>query len=350
MNALLLLRSRHATVPVLLVLFLGAGALTALRLDIPGAAPSVELFLFAALGAAVGRLTAKTESREAASAGSGEPAQKSEAVDQLLRSLAKLIQKHLSESDSFSERLNGATRRLSQHPQAGPVNEIVLALIEDNREMRDKLANLRNELEESRLRALQLQNDLVRSEETGMRDPVTMIGNRRYFDAALGEELDKARRSGADFCLALADLDRFKLVNDRFGHLVGDGLLRLFAQILAKNVRSQDRVARFGGEEFAVLLPGASLPDAVKAVERVRTILESKQWKIEPNGERVGRVTVSFGVSKFRPNETGAELLERVDKHLYDAKAKGRNCVVAESVQDSQRSDAPAPVHRAAIG
>ncbi len=109
-----------------------------------------------------------------------------------MRSIAKLIQTHLADSDAFSERLHGATSRLSQHPQAGPANEIVLALIEDNRAMREKLANLRSELEESRLRALQLQNDLERSEEAGMRDPVTMIGNRRNFDAALAEELEKA--------------------------------------------------------------------------------------------------------------------------------------------------------------
>ncbi len=284
---------------------------------------------------------------EAAPAGASEPAQKPEAVDQLLRSIA-LIQTHLSDSDAFSERLNGATHRLSRHPQAGAVNEIVLALIEDNREMPDKLANLRNQLEASRLRALQLQNDLARSEEAGMRDPVTMIGNRRYFEAALAEKLNKACRNGADLCLALADLDRFKLVNDQFGHLVGDGLLRLFAEILAKNTRCQDWVARFGGEEFALLLPGASLQDAVKAVERIRRILESKQWKIEPNGEHVGRVTVSFGVAKFRPNETGAELLERVDQRLYDAKANGRNRVVAESAREPLRPSAPARVQRAA--
>ena len=213
-----------------------------------------------------------------------------------------------------------------------------------------RLANLRSELEESRLRALQLQNDLERSEEAGMRDPVTMIGNRRNFDAALAEELEKARRTGADFCLALADLDRFKLVNDRFGHLVGDGLLRLFAEILAKNVRSVDRVARFGGEEFAMMLPGAGLDDAVRVAERIRKVLESKQWTIEPNRERVGRITVSIGVAKLRPGETGPELLKRVDECLYDAKAKGRNCVVAESVEDVSRSDGAARVQRVANG
>ena len=215
--------------------------------------------------------------------------------------------------------------------------------------MRDRLANLRSELEESRLRALQLQNDLERSEEAGMRDPVTMIGNRRNFDATLAEELEKAGRTGADFCLALADLDRFKLVNDRFGHLVGDSLLRLFAEILAKNVRSVDRVARYGGEEFAVMLPGADLDDAVNVAERIRKVLESKQWTIAPNREPVGRITVSIGVAKLRPGETGPGLVKRADECLYDAKAKGRNCVVAESVQGA-RPDGAARVRRVANG
>ena len=350
MNALLLLRSRRAALHALGVVFFIALALAALRLDIPGSMPGFELLLFGSLGVALGRLTIKAEPSEAAPAGATEAVRKAEAVDQLLRSIARLIQAHLSDSDAFSERLDRATNRLSRRPQVGPANEIALSLIEDNRAMRDKLATLRDQLEALRLRALQLQNDLQRSEEAGMRDPVTMIGNRRFFDAALAEELDKARRAGADFCLALADLDRFKLVNDRFGHLVGDRLLRLFAEILAQNVRSEDRVARFGGEEFAVMLPRASLEDAIRVAERIRRILESKHWTLEPNGECVERVTVSFGVAKLRPDETGAELLQRADQRLYDAKAKGRNCVVAESVHDAAPSDGPPRVRRAASG
>ena len=206
MNALLLLRSRRAAVGALGAVLFGALALTAQRL--PGAIPGLELLLIGALGAAIGRLTIGIESREVAPG--EQQAQKAEAVDRLLRSIARLIQTHMTDSDAFSERLHRATDRLSKHPQAGPVNEIVLALIADNRDMRDRLASLRNQLEELRLRALRLQNELQRSEEAGMRDTVTMIGNRRFFDSALAEELEKARNVGADFCLALADLDRFQ--------------------------------------------------------------------------------------------------------------------------------------------
>ncbi len=348
MNALLLLRSHMNTVYALGVVFLGAIALSALRLNLPADIPGFEFLLFGWLGVALGRLTLGSSSAEAAPETAREPAAKVEAVDRLLRSIAKLIQTHLTDSDAFSQRLHGASDRLSQHEMTGPVNDIVMALIHDNRDMRDKLSNLRNQLEESRLQALQLQNNLERSEEAGMRDVVTMIGNRRFFDSAFAEELEKARRTGDSFCLALADLDHFKLINDRFGHLVGDRLLRLFAEILVENVRAQDRVARFGGEEFAIMLPGASLIEAIEAAERVRRVLQSKQWTLEPRGERVGKVTVSLGVAKLRPNETGAELLKRVDARLYDAKSKGRNCVVAESADEPDEGARRPRLRRAA--
>jgi diguanylate cyclase len=345
MNTLLLLRSHIGTAIALGVVLLIALALTALRFDFPGEIPGLELLLFGWLGVALGRLITGTNASESGAAGGSAGA--AEKVDHILRSVARLLQTHLSESEAFSERLQGANNRLAQHESSGAVNDIVMALIDDNRQMRDSLSDLRNQLEESRLQVLRLENNLERSEEAGMRDMVTAIGNRRFFETAFAEELEKARRTGHDFCLALADLDRFKLVNDRFGHLVGDRLLRLFAEILVQNVRGQDRVARFGGEEFAVMLPGARLSEAIEAVERIRRVLESKQWTVEPTGERVGKVTVSFGVAKLRASETGADLLQRVDEHLYDAKAKGRNRVVAENF-DAPPTPRPTRSRRAA--
>lgn len=336
MNALLLVRSHLSTAYAFAVVFLGALALSALRVRVPDVFPGFELLLFGWLGVALGRLAIGAPAG-ADGAANAEVATKSDRIDAILRSIAKLLQSQATESDRFSERLKGANSRLSQHVEAGAARDIVLALIEDNRQMRDKLANVRDQLEESRLQVLQLRNNLERTEEAGMRDVVTLIGNRRYFDTTFAQELERARRTGDSFCLALADLDRFKLVNDRFGHLVGDRILRLFAEILVQNVRGQDRVARYGGEEFALMLPGASLEDAKGAAERIRKVLEAKQWTLGPTGEPVGAVTASFGVAKLRVNETGADLIKRADDNLYDAKARGRNCVVAE---------APEPPHR----
>ena len=324
-------------------------ALSALRSVIPGATPFLQLLLLGWIGVALGRLTIKPapspaeSSKPAATArrDTTDKGDKDEKVDRVLRQVAKVLQSHMSDSKSFSERLDGHNQRLSRHESVGPIKEIVLALIEDNRDMRDRLDNVRNQLEESRLQVVHLQTNLERAEDAGLRDVVTAIGNRRFFDASFMEEVERARRLGDHVCLALADIDKFKHVNDRFGHLVGDRLLRLFANILVQNVRGQDKVARFGGEEFALIFPGARLGEAVTAVERIRVVLESKQWTIEPSGERISKVTASFGVAKLRADESPNDLLRRVDERLYEAKVQGRNRVVADDPNDETSQPTP---------
>jgi diguanylate cyclase len=327
-------------------------ALSALRSLIPGATPFLQLLLLGWMGVVLGRVTitpapvpvesskpAATARRDTAA--KDEKDGKHEKVDEVLRQVAKVLQAHVTDHESFSERLDGHNQRLSRHESVGPIKEIVLALIGDNRDMRDRLDNVRNQLEESRLQVVHLQTNLERAEEAGLRDVVTAIGNRRFFDASFVEEVEKARRLGDNICLALADIDKFKDVNDRFGHMVGDRLLRLFANILVQNVRGQDKVARFGGEEFALIFPGARLAEAVTAVERIRVVLESKQWTIEPSGERISKVTASFGVAKLRADESHNDLLRRVDERLYEAKIQGRNRVVADDPNDEISQPTP---------
>ena len=333
--------------------FMPSQALAALRSLIPGETPFLQLLLLGWIGVGLGRLTIKPA--PSAAEGGAQPkarrdtADTDEKIDRVLRQVAKVLQTHVTDSENFSDRLDGANERLSRHESVGPIKEIVLALIEDNRDMRDRLDNVRNQLEESRLQIVQLQTNLERAEEAGLRDVVTAIGNRRFFDASFMEEVEKARRLGDHICLALADIDRFKHVNDRFGHLVGDRLLRLFANILVQNVRGQDKVARFGGEEFALIFPGARLNDAVTAVERIRVVLESKQWTLEPSGERVGKVTASFGVARLRADEAATDLLRRADERLYEAKVQGRNRVVADDPNDETSRSSPRN-RRAAAG
>jgi diguanylate cyclase len=359
-------RSQVHAICALAAVLLGAVALTALgsfvpeeafnalRPLVPGATPFFQLLALGWMGVVLGRMTIKpapspAESSKPAATTRRDTTDKDEKVDRVLRQVAKVLQSHMTDSESFSERLDGHNQRLSRHESVGPIKEIVLALIEDNRDMRDRLDNVRNQLEESRLQVVHLQTNLERAEEAGLRDVVTAIGNRRFFDASFMEEVEKARRRGDQVCLALADIDRFKHVNDRFGHLVGDRLLRLFANILVQNVRGQDKVARFGGEEFALIFPGARLGEAVTAVERIRVGLESKQWTIEPSGERISKVTASFGVAKLRANESANDLLRRADERLYEAKVQGRNRVVADDPNDEASQPSPRD-RRAAAG
>ena len=169
----------------------------------------------------------------------------------------------------------------------------------------------------------QLQAALERNQELASRDELTGIYNRRCFMAILADERERANRTGDIFCVALMDLDHFKLVNDRYGHLTGDAVLRTFAGVVQASMRTTDRFARYGGEEFVLLLTATTPVDtALIALERIRVAVEGYNWDELGPGLRV---TVSSGVTAFRPPEQIGEMLDRADQGLYEAKHAGRN-------------------------
>lgn len=164
-----------------------------------------------------------------------------------------------------------------------------------------------------------------RLEQMATTDPLTGLYNRQVFDASLTQAIERARRNGTDLSLVLIDLDRFKEANDRFGHLNGDRVLRAMTDLLRKSVRRSDVVARWGGEEFTILMEECGEEEAVKTAEELRKRI-ADDLSIE--GEPGLRMTASFGIAALRRGETAHALLARVDKALYRAKELGRNRVV----------------------
>jgi diguanylate cyclase (GGDEF)-like protein len=163
-------------------------------------------------------------------------------------------------------------------------------------------------------------------ERESLEDALTGIANRRCFDLRLAAELERARTSAAPLCLAVADLDRFKAVNDELGHLVGDEVLRISARLLEQHVGPTDLVARIGGEEFALLLPGMSRESALRLCEAVRVAFDAKTWTdVHPHL----RVTMSIGLAQWDGGSLPSALLARADECLYAAKRGGRNRVDA---------------------
>jgi diguanylate cyclase len=128
----------------------------------------------------------------------------------------------------------------------------------------------------------------------------------------------------------MSDIDRFKSVNDTFGHQIGDEIIKVFAKLLSSNVKGRDTVARFGGEEFAIILPETGLEDARTLTESIRRQLEAKELAVNTSGEPIGIITASFGVAQLGVLDDAGTLLKRADAKLYEAKAAGRNCVVIE--------------------
>jgi len=159
-----------------------------------------------------------------------------------------------------------------------------------------------------------------------MTDTLTGLHNRRYMEKKIRQMYDLYRKTGTEFALACADIDFFKNINDLYGHACGDIILKSLAEDISKTIRPNDSVARWGGEEFLILMPETDDSRAVELAERVRVVIETGRYE----GDVVSvPVTVTIGVTVIRPDETAESLFKRTDMALYHGKRKSRNCVTS---------------------
>ena len=174
-------------------------------------------------------------------------------------------------------------------------------------------------------RNAQLADTFEKLEQLAHRDGLTGALNRRSIERLLYEELDRMLRTGQPFGVAMLDIDHFKRINDRHGHLVGDDVLRRFTVKVAAEMRATDRLGRYGGEEFLLLLtPATDIDAAAVAVDRIRIAASRHDWDEVAFGLDV---TFSAGVTMCRDGDSSEQLLTRADRALYRAKSEGRNCV-----------------------
>jgi diguanylate cyclase (GGDEF)-like protein len=161
-----------------------------------------------------------------------------------------------------------------------------------------------------------------------IRDPLTGLFNRCFMEESLERELRRAMRGKQQVALLMLDIDHFKRFNDTFGHQAGDALLRALGNLLKESTRGQDVVCRYGGEEFAFVLAGASLDAARKRAELLRE--DIKQLNALHGGQLLGAVTLSIGIAVFPDNGDSAEhLLKAADDALYRAKENGRDRIIS---------------------
>lgn len=162
-------------------------------------------------------------------------------------------------------------------------------------------------------------------QQLAMRDPLTNLGNRRFLDAHLEELVESCRATGTDLICIAIDMDNFKTINDRFGHAVGDKMITFLAQLIRANVRGEDYAVRLGGDEFLVLMPGASDQRARHFTQRVPSLFLHQMRTMLPRDVNTG---LSMGVASLQRDhiQTGAALIEHADDHLYKAKEAGKGC------------------------
>lgn len=216
------------------------------------------------------------------------------------------------------------------------ITSVITNALNATRHMERQNQSLEKKFNASSVEINRLREDLETMRHEAMTDGLTGIANRKLFDSELRRCAIQAMEDGKLLSLLILDIDYFKKFNDTYGHQVGDQVLKLLAQTLTSSIKGQDLAARFGGEEFCVILPGTGLDNAVKVAETIRNKVGSKLVTNRKTGQSMGRVTVSIGVGQFRYGEPLSQLILRSDEAMYSAKRSGRNRVVSEAMVDSK--------------
>jgi diguanylate cyclase len=242
-----------------------------------------------------------------------------------------LITDALGMTSSFGDSLAGASRNLSITDDRDQIKNVVETLVQSTREMQQSKKALEDRLMISRQEISHLQQNLEAIRAESLTDPLTSLGNRKYFDRALDAAVQLAIKQNEPLSLLMLDIDHFKSFNDNYGHLTGDQVLRLVGQSLKQAIKGRDTMARYGGEEFAVVLPDTDLPKGLAVAEQIRRLVMARELKKKSTGEILGRITISVGVSMLQPGDDMDSLIDRADACLYAAKRGGRNRVVCEA-------------------
>lgn len=203
---------------------------------------------------------------------------------------------------------------------------LLVAVVRDitaRHQAEQELLEYRNRLEHLvAQRTAELEQAMQRLRELTVHDELTGVGNRRDLNEKLATDREFFGRTGLPFCVAVLDLDGLKAVNDRFGHVAGDAAIKAFADLITAGKRAMDYLARYGGDEFVLLLRNITLEEAVKPLERICHTVARHDW----SNIAVGiRLSTSIGVAGLRDGETAEALFGRADAALYEAKAGGRN-------------------------
>jgi diguanylate cyclase len=265
-----------------------------------------------------------------------------------IKQVLDMIDAAAGSATSYSESLADASAKLAGTYDRDTMRAIIERLMEGAKAMEVNNKRLEASLSASKLEIERLQESLAAVRSESFTDPLTNLSNRKFFDAALIGAIAEAKQKGEPLSLVMADVDYFKQFNDKYGHQVGDQVLRLVGGSMKQNIKGQDIVARYGGEEFVIALPNTALRPALTVAEQIRVTIMGKELVKRTSGERLGRVTVSIGVALLRADDSAQSLIERADNCLYAAKRRGRNCIICEADLESGTPPAGKPATRVA--
>lgn len=253
-------------------------------------------------------------------------------MQQVIERVGQAASEANNEVTQYSRGLDEYHRQLlSEDLDRTAMTGLVQSLLGDTNRVRTRAGDIQENLQGSTQEVVRLREQLEMAHGLALTDPLTGLLNRRGFE----QLTKKMQADSAERCSALVfDIDHFKAVNDQHGHLLGDRVLAAVAQVIRDCVGDKGRVARMGGEEFAVVLPGVTASSAVDLAERIRVLVEKGRIYRQDREEPVGGVTVSVGVAVRVDGEKFITLMERADRALYKSKQDGRNRITVSTRSD----------------
>jgi diguanylate cyclase len=239
----------------------------------------------------------------------------------------------LSESTSLADEnigQFGQTLTRSEKDLVDPnksIESIVAHLLVSTKSTQVSMGLMRQQIQESRQEVVALRDRLEKVTEEALTDPLTGLVNRKGLSKAIEVAMLPNGETRPYPSLLMIDIDHFKKINDTYGHLLGDKVIKVVGETLKRQIKGKDTAARYGGEEFCVLLPETELKDAAKVADNIRVSVENTRIKRVSDQQEIGRVTISIGVARYQPEEPMVDFFERADCALYRSKNEGRNRV-----------------------
>lgn len=244
-------------------------------------------------------------------------------------------------SDMVSEygsSLEGARIELENLESPAQLSALVTRLLKATTDTAHANSALERQLIESHEQIESLRESLEAIRHESVTDELTTLYNRKHFDQSIERMMRHAADTKEPLSLLITDIDHFKRFNDSYGHQTGDQVLRLVAVASKQNVKGKDIPCRYGGEEFAILMPHTTLQQALSVAEQIRRAVMSKELVKRSTGENLGRITITIGAATMRGDDTAHSFIARADKALYAGKHGGRNQVRSESDLDGSKT------------
>ena len=250
---------------------------------------------------------------------------------QLLREVGSSLLNAGQDAERLGSQLDGTVTQIEHSKSLDEIRVLLRAAIDEARAMRESTSALKSHFDAKTREIQTLQQELDRARKRALTDTLTGLANREALYGAVDSAIQDAEAHDTVLCLLLVDIDHFKRVNDTHGHLVGDRVIRFVASTLKRLIKGKDTAARFGGEEFAVVLPDTPASGAMALAENIRRAIADARLVRSDTREPLSQITVSVGVGSYRRGEEANALFDRTDQALYAAKSGGRNRVINEN-------------------